>query len=47
MTKYMEKSIEELHSLLKSGEVTSAQLIKESLSKSHDVQTKYNGFVQW
>ena len=31
MTKYMEKSIEELHSLLKNKEVTSAELIKESL----------------
>jgi len=45
MTKYMEKSIEELHSLLKSGEVTSEQLIKESLIKSHEVQDKYNAFV--
>ena len=45
MTKYMEKTIEELHSLLKSGEVTSEELIKESLKKSHKVQDKYNAFV--
>ena len=45
MIKYMEKSIEELHYLLKSGEVTSEQLIKESLEKSHEIQTKYNAFV--
>ncbi len=45
MTKYMEKSIEELHSLLKNKEVTSAELIKESLEKSHEIQEKYNAFV--
>ena len=45
MTKYMEKSIEELHSLLKNGEVTSEQLIKESLANSQEVQTKYNAYV--
>ena len=45
MPKYMEKSIEELHFLLKSGEVTIDQLIKESLEKSHEVQDKYNAFV--
>lgn len=45
MTKYMEMSIEELHSLLKSGEVTSEELIKESLAKSHEIQEKYNAFV--
>ena len=45
MTKYMEKSIEELHYLLKSGKVSSEHLIKESLEKSHEVQAKYNAFV--
>ena len=45
MTKYMEKSIEELHDLLKRKEVTSADLIKESLEKSHQVQEKCNAFV--
>ena len=43
--KYMNKSIEELHELLKSGEVTSKELIDESLKLSHDVQEKYNAFV--
>ena len=43
--KYMNKSIEELHELLKSGEVTSKELIEESLKLSHDVQDKYNAFV--
>jgi len=42
MTKYMEKTIEELHELLKNKEVTSGDLIKESLSKSHEVGEKYN-----
>ena len=45
MTKYMEKSIEEIHEALIKGEVTSADLIKESLKKSHEVQEKYNAFV--
>ncbi len=43
--KYMNKSIEELHELLKSGEVTSKELIEESLKLSHEVQDKYNAFV--
>lgn len=42
---YMNLSIEELHKLLKEGKVTSKELIKESLKKSHDVQEKYNAFV--
>ncbi len=43
--KYMNMSIEELHKLLKKGEVTSKELIEESLRISHDVQEKYNAFV--
>ena len=43
--KYMNKSIEELHDLLKSKEVTSKELIEESLMLSHEVQQKYNAFV--
>ena len=43
--KYMNKSIEELHELLKSGEVTSKELIEESLKLSHEVEDKYNAFV--
>jgi len=42
---YMNKSIEELHTLLKEGKVTSRELINESLKKSHEVQDKYNAFV--
>ena len=42
---YMNKSIEELHELLKSGKVTSKELIEESLKLSHEVQDKYNAFV--
>ena len=42
---YMDKSIEELHELLKNGNVTSRELIEESLKKSHEVQEKYNAFV--
>lgn len=39
------KSIEELHTLLKNNEVTSAELIKESLTKSHEIQKDTNAFV--
>ena len=42
---YMNKSIEELHELLKEGTITSKELIKESLTKSHEIQDKYNAFV--
>lgn len=43
--KYMNKSIEELHNMLVNGEVTSKELIDESLKLSHEVQDKYNAFV--
>ena len=43
--KYMNKSIEELHELLIKGEVTSDELVKESLELSHKVQDKCNAFV--
>lgn len=43
--KYMELTIEELHELLKNKKVTSDDLIKESLEKSHEVQNKCNAFV--
>lgn len=43
--KYMDKSIEELHALLKTGKVTSKELIDESLKLSHEVQENYNAFV--
>ena len=43
--KYMNKSIEELHEMLLKGEVTSDELVKESLSLSHEVQDKCNAFV--
>ncbi len=43
--KYMNLSIEELHKLLKNGEVTSKELIEESLKLSHENQEKYNAFV--
>lgn len=41
----MDKSIQEIHTALKNGEVTSRELIKESLEKSHEIQDKYNAFV--
>ncbi len=41
----MNKTIEELHELLKTGQVTSKELIQESLEKSHKVKEKYNAFV--
>ncbi len=43
--KYMNYSIEQLHELLKSGEVTSEQLVKEAISRSHAVQKECNAFV--
>ena len=43
--KYMNKSIEELHTLLKEGKVTSKELIDESLELSHQLQDKCNAFV--
>ncbi len=42
---YMELSIEEIHELLQQKQVTSKELIQESLKKSHEVQEKYNAFV--
>ncbi len=42
---YMDKSIVELHELLKSGKVTSKELIEESLAKSHELQEKCNAFI--
>lgn len=41
----MDKSIEELHVMLKSGKITSKELVSEALKKSHEVQDKYNAFV--
>jgi len=43
--KYMDKSIEELHELLVNGKVTSDELVKESLERSHEIQEKCNAFV--
>lgn len=42
---YMNKSLKEIHEALKNGDVTSADLIKESLEKSHQLQDKCNAFV--
>lgn len=43
--KYMNKSITELHELLKEGKVTSKELIDESLKLSHKLQDECNAFV--
>ena len=43
--KYMNKSIEELHEMLVKKEVTSGELIKESLEMSHKIQDECNAFV--
>ena len=40
----MDKTIVELHDLLKEGKVTSDELVKESIEKSHEVQEKCNAF---
>ena len=42
---YMRKGIVELHKLLKEGTITSEDLIKESLEKSHKLQDDCNAFV--
>ena len=42
---HMNLSIEELHDLLKNNKVTSKDLIKESLIKSHELQDKCNAFA--
>ena len=42
---YMSKSIEEIHEALINNEVTSSDLIKESLEKSHKLQSVCNPFV--
>lgn len=41
----MDKGLKELHELLVNGEITSEELIKEALEKSHEVAQKYNAFV--
>ena len=43
--KYMDKSISALHEMLMNKEVTSEQLVEESLSLSHELQEKCNAFV--
>ena len=42
---YTEKTIEEIHEALIKGEVTSKQLIEESLAKSKEIQKECNAFV--
>ena len=37
---HMNKSIEEIHEALINGEVSSKELIRESLEKSHEVEEK-------
>ncbi len=39
------KTIEELHEMLKNKEVTSDELVKDSLKKAHFIQDKCNAFV--
>ena len=43
--KYMNKSIVEIHEALKRKEVTSKELIEESMERAKEVQEKYNAFV--
>lgn len=42
---YMDKSIKELHEALINNEISSKELVQESLKKSHEVQEKCNAFV--
>lgn len=41
----MDKSILEIHNSLINGEITSKELISESIKKSHEIEDKYNAFV--
>ena len=40
-----ELDIKKLHEMLKSGEITSEELVKESLEKSKEIEEKCNAFV--
>ena len=42
---YLDKSLKEIHSALKSGEVTSKELVEESLKRAHSNQEELNSFV--
>lgn len=42
---YLDKSIKEIHTLLKEGKTTSAELTKEALKRAHDYQEELNSFV--
>ncbi|MBQ9011636.1 MAG: Asp-tRNA(Asn)/Glu-tRNA(Gln) amidotransferase subunit GatA [Bacilli bacterium] len=42
---YMDKGLKEIHKALKEGKITSKELIKESLEKSHKLQEECNAFV--
>lgn len=42
---YLDKSLEEIHNDLKNGNVTSKELIAESLKRAHDSQDELNSFV--
>lgn len=41
----LQKSITEIHEALKNKEITSDQLVAESLQKCHEVEDEYNAFV--
>lgn len=42
---YLDKSLKEIHEALKTGKVTSNELIKESLKRAHKYQDELNSFV--
>lgn len=42
---YLDKSLKEIHKALKKGEVTSKELIEESLKRAHEYQDELNSFV--
>lgn len=42
---YLDKTLEEIHTALKEGNVTSRKLIEESLKRAHDYQDELNSFV--
>lgn len=42
---YLDKSLKEMHEALKNGDVTSKELVEESLKRAHSSQEELNGFV--
>ena len=42
---YLDKSLKQIHEALKSGEITSKELVEESLKRANENQEELNSFV--